>query len=102
MRHKPENQTDSKWVEKSIINAYAELLDTFHEFPETVDMDKTRIIALAEQSLRLCITASALIITSALPVIGGNTANRLTVKKEVSILLEGVKNEKYVFCGFVD
>lgn len=81
-------------MEVAIINAYAELLDTDHEFPETVDMDRERIIALAERSLRLCIVASALIITSALPVIGENVANRQTVKKEVTILLEGVKNDK--------
>lgn len=96
LRHKPNDSVDPQRIEGAIINAYAELLEMEHEFPETVDMDRERIIALAEKSLRLSIVASALIIASALPVIGANAANRLTIKKEVSILLEGVKNEKWV------
>lgn len=94
LRHKPADTSDAKWVEVAIVNAFGELLNTDQPFPETVDMDRERIIALGERSLRLCITASVLIITSALPVIGGNAANRQTVKREVAILLEEVKNEK--------
>lgn len=98
LRHKPTTSPTAsapKWVEKSIINAFGELLDTDHdEFPETVDMDRERIVALSERALRLSIVAAALNIASALPVIGGNVANRQTVKTEVTILLEDVKNDK--------
>lgn len=78
----------------TIINAYVDLLQTEQEFPETVSMDRDRIIAMAAKTLRLGIVASTLFLASALPVIGSNAANRATVKKEVSILLQGVKNDK--------
>lgn len=73
-----------------------ELLDfnADHAFPETVAMDKDRILDLAAKSLRTCVCASALFIASSLPIIGQNNENKHTVKQQISILLQSVKTEK--------
>lgn len=95
-RHRPDDTNVRNWMDSTIISAFMELLDfnADHAFPETVAMDKQRIIDLAAKSLRTCVCASALFIASSLPIIGQNTQNKHTVKQQITILLQGVKTDK--------
>lgn len=95
-RHRPDDINVRNWMDSTIISAFMELLDfnADHAFPETIAMDKDRIVELAAKALRTCVCASTLFIASSLPIIGQNTENKHTVKQQISILLQSVKTEK--------
>lgn len=80
----------------TLINAYMEFLEwnPQNEFPEIMSMDQERMQELAGRAIRMCCIASVVAIVSSVPVIGQQTANRLDLLKQVTILLENVSNDK--------
>lgn len=88
------NQRHAKAI--TIINAYMEFLDwnVENEFPETMAMDKDRMVALAARALRIGICASVLAVGANVPVIGQQAANKKSLKEQIDILLLNVKDNK--------
>lgn len=82
-------------ADAAIRAAYVELLqlDSAFPFPETVQMDRERIEALAARCLRLCIGASVLALTASLPAMSGHAGHRRQMRQEVGVLLESVRDE---------
>lgn len=86
-------------MDTTIIDAFMELLNVDavggeFEYPETLAMDKERIIELAAKSLRLCVCASALSIASAVPIIGQIGEHKRMIKQQIMVLLQSVRCEK--------
>lgn len=84
-------------MDTTIIDAFMELLNVDaaeFEYPETLAMDKERIIELAAKSLRLCVCASALSIASAVPIIGQIGEHKRIIKQQIMVLLQSVRSDK--------
>lgn len=83
----------------TLINAYMEFLDwnQENEYPEIMSMDRERMQELAGRANRLCCVASVVAIASSVPIIGQQTANRLGLLEQVQILMENVRDNKYVY-----
>lgn len=81
-------------IDKAIQAAYVELLQlNDYPFPETVQMDRERIEALAARCLRLCTCASVLALTASLPAMSGHSGHRQQMRQQVGVLLESVRDE---------
>lgn len=80
----------------TLINAYMEFMDwdSEKEYPETMAMDKDRMMAISGRALRVCISASVLAIASSFPIIGEQTANRKSLREQIDVLLQNVNNNK--------
>lgn len=89
-----QNERHAKAI--TLINAYMEFLEwkPENEYPETMSMDEKRMRALAGRALRICCIASIVAIASSVPIIGQQVKNRLSLLKQVEILLENVANDK--------
>lgn len=88
------NERQSKAI--TLINAYMEFIDwnPDNEYPEIMSMDRERMQSLVSRLTKLCSIASVVAIASSVPIIGQQTSNRLSLLKQVSILLENVSSEK--------
>lgn len=68
-------------------------MDEF-EYPETLAMDKERIVELGAKALRLCVCASAVFIASSLPIIGQIAEHKRQIKEQILVLLQSIQNDK--------
>uniref|UniRef100_A0A1B0BLH9 T-complex protein 11-like protein 1 n=1 Tax=Glossina palpalis gambiensis TaxID=67801 RepID=A0A1B0BLH9_9MUSC len=85
-------------ADQTISNAYMELMDWPDnvEFPEILSIDKERILKLGLRAKRLCICASLISISSAVPIISQRPYNRIELSKQFEILLQNMNDEKDV------
>lgn len=83
-------------ADQTISNAYMELMDWPDnvEFPEILSIDKDRILKLGLRAKRLCICASLISISSAVPIISQRPYNRIELSKQFEILLQNMNDEK--------
>lgn len=65
-----------------------------HEYPEVMSIDHERMQELESRAFRLCCIASVIGIISSLPIIQQQTATRMALIKQVSILFEHISNDK--------
>lgn len=65
-----------------------------NEYPEIMSMDEERMRELAGRAKKLCCIASVVAIASSVPIIGQQVQNRLSLLKQVEILLENVSSDK--------
>ncbi|KAJ6639004.1 T-complex protein 11-like protein 2 [Pseudolycoriella hygida] len=93
---KPTDVTSPHWENGAIMDAYIGLLewDEKQKFPETLSLDEVRVAGIRTKALKLCICASAVVIASNIPLIGQNADRRVSLAKEVSIILENVKSNE--------
>lgn len=68
--------------------------DTKKEYPETMAMDKERMMAISGRALRACISAAVLAIASSVPIIGQQSANRKSLREQIDVLLQNINDNK--------
>lgn len=83
-------------ADQTISNAYMELMDwpDNMEFPEVLSIDKERILKLGLRAKRLCICASLISISAAVPIISQRPDNRIELSKQFEILVQNMNDEK--------
>lgn len=64
------------------------------EFPEVLSMDKDRILKLGHRAKRLCVAASLISISSAIPIISQRSENRSHLASQIDVLVQTITNEK--------
>lgn len=88
--------TDSA-AKETIFKAYMDLLSwdrTESEFPEFFAMDKDRLASCQNRAMRTTVAASVIAIASGFPLVSQNPDLKMTLAREISILLHSVNSEK--------
>jgi hypothetical protein len=84
-------------TKETIFKAYIDLLSwnrTESEFPEFFAMDKDRLTSCQNRAMRTSVAATVIAICSGFPIVSQNPDFKITLAREISILLHSVNDEK--------